>query len=302
MLLEPLTEALRRTVMTSTILHGDDTPVPVLAPGTGKTKTGRLWAYVRDPRGHGGTDPPAVIYQYSPDRKAIHPQTHLKDFTGWLHADGYPGFEALYLKKPDGSVRIIEVSCWAHARRKFHDLMISHKYSIAEEALARIAKLYAIENEIRGRPPDERRRVRQERAMPLLTALKAWLKKSLAQLSQKSALAKAINYVLGRWTALTRYVDDGRLEIDNTIVERAIRCLAVGRKNWLFAGSDDGGARAAMVFSLIETAKLNDVEPHAYLVDVLTRIADHPINRIHELLPWAWAATGSHETPQKAAA
>jgi transposase len=279
-LMQPLVEALRREVMASEVLHGDDTPVPVLAPGLGRTKTGRLWTYVRDERPHGGKRPPAAAYFYSPDRKGEHPQTHLKAFKGFLHADGYAGFNALF----DGDV--VEVACWAHVRRKFFDVHQATASPIAKEALDRIGGLYGIEAEVRGRPPDERRLVRRLRAGALIDELRSWLDTTRAKLSAKSELAGAMRYALARWAALRRYLDDGRLEIDNNAAERALRGVALGRKNYLFAGSDEGGRRAAAAYSLIETAKLNGLDPEAYLRDVLTRIADHHINRIEGRLPW----------------
>jgi transposase len=284
-LLAPLVEALRRHVMSATKLHADDTPVPVLAPGLGKTKLGRLWTYVRDDRPAGDETPPAVWFAYSPDRKGEHPQAHLRNFTGTLQADAYAGFDPLY----QGG-RIQEAACWAHVRRKFYDLVMAHQSPLAQEAIRRIGELYAIEADLRGRQPDERRRVRQERSFPLLASLKQWFEEALVKLSKKSETTQAVRYALGRWEALLQYVDDGRLEIDNNIAERALRAVALGRKNYLFAGSDRGGERAAAIYSLIGTAKLNDVDPEMYLREVLSRIADHPINRIEELLPWTLAA------------
>jgi transposase len=283
-LLDPLVAALRREVMASDVLHGDDTPVPVLAPGLGKTKTGRLWAYVRDGRPHVDERPPAAAYFYSPDRKGEHPQLHLKSFKGILHADGYAGFNAVF----DGG-QVTEAACWAHVRRKFFDVHAANGSPIAREALDRIGALYGIEAGLRGKPPDERQRCREQQSRPLLDDLKAWFETTLPKLSGKSDLAKAMRYTVSRQDALTHYIHDGRIEIDNNAVERSIRGIALGRKNYLFAGSDAGGERAAAIYSLIETAKLNGIDPEAYLRDVLTRIADHPINRVAELLPWNYS-------------
>jgi transposase len=285
-LLAPLVEALRRHVMAAGKLHADDTPVPVLAPGLGKTKTGRLWTYVRDDRPAGDGTPAAAWFAYSPDRKGEHPTAHLSNFTGTLQADAYAGFDQIY-----EAGRIREAACWAHVRRKFYDLLMAHKSPVAAEAIERIAGLYAIEKEIRGRPPDERREVRNTRSKPLLESLKQWLEEILGKLSRKSDTAMAVRYALGQWQALMRFCDDGGIEIDNNAAERALRCVALGRKNFLFAGSDDGGESAAAIYSLIGTAKLNGIDPESYLRNVLSRIADHPINRIEELLPWNVAAS-----------
>jgi len=282
-LLTPLVEALRRYVLAARKLHADDTPVPVLAPGTGKTKTGRLWTYVRDDRPAGDLSPPAVWFAYSPDRKGEHPQGHLRDFHGTLQADAFAGYNALY---EDAHRGICEAACMAHIRRKFYDLHQAHASPVAAEALRRIGELYAIESEIRGRAPDDRKQVRQARARPLLDSMREWLESVRAKLSNKSVVAAAISYAFGRWPAMLRYCDDGLLEIDNNAAERALRAVVLGRKNYLFAGSDSGGERAAAIYSLIGTAKLNGLDPEAYLRDVLTRTADHPVNRIHELLPW----------------
>ncbi len=226
-------------------------------------------------------------FAYSPDRKGEHPEQHLRTFRGALQADAYAGFNQLY--KEDGGIQ--EIACWAHVRRKFYDLQQAHASPIASEALERIAALYAVEKEIRGRPPDERQQVRTTRAQPLLQPLHEWFEVSLTKLSRKSDTTAAIRYALGLWEALTRYCDDGRLEIDNNAAERALRVVALGRKNYLFAGSDTGGERAAAIYSLIGSAKLNGLDPEAYLSEVLTRIADHPITRIEELLPWNIAAS-----------
>jgi transposase len=281
-LLAPLVEALAGHVLAGTHLHADDTPYPVLAPGTGKTKIARIWTYVRDERSWGSKVPPAVLFRYTPDRKGVHPRTHLSEFVGALHADGYAGFDRLF-----EAGRIHEIACWAHARRKFFDLYEATQSPIAHEALERIGALYGIESEIRGKPPDERRTMRQARAGPLLDDLRAWLHSTTRQLSKKSDAAGAIRYTLWRWEALCRYRDDGRAELDNNAAERALRTIALGRKNHLFAGADTGGERAAGIYSLIGTAKLNDIDPQAYLRYVLERIAEHPINQIGELLPWS---------------
>ena len=280
-LFEPLVEALRRHVLGAEKLHADDTPVPVLAPGNGKTKTGRLWTYVRDDRPAGDKTPAAVWFAYSPDRKGEHPQAHLSKFQGTLQADGYAGFEQIY----EGG-HIQEAACWAHVRRKFYDLEQAHKSPVAREALERIGALYAVESDINGRSPEERRELRNIRSRPLLESLEQWLEDTLSKLSKKSDTAVAVRYALGRWDALLRYCDDGRLEIDNNAAERALRAVALGRKNYLFAGSDRGGESAAAIYSLIGTAKLNGIDPESYLRNVLSRISDHPINRIVELLPW----------------
>jgi transposase len=279
--LRPLVDELKRYVLSAEKLHGDDVPVPVLAPGNGKTKTGRLWTYVRDDRPTGSEAASAVWFAYSPDRKGEHPANHLKNYRGILQADGYAGFNRLY---ENGG--IFEAACWAHVRRKFHDLYQAHQSPVAKEALERIAQLYAIEKEIRGRSAAERREVRRTRSRPLLDSMQAWLKATMAKLSRKSDVAMAIHYALERWVALLLFSDDGRAEMDNNAAERALRAVALGRKNYLFAGSDSGGERAAAIYSLVGSAKLNAIDPEAYMTSVLRRIADHPINRIGELLPW----------------
>ena len=283
-LIDPLAALLGRYTLAGGKVHADDTPVPVLDPGRGRTKTGRLWVYVRDDRPCGSKDAPAVWFQYSPDRGGGHPGEHLKRYRGILQADAYAGYEKVY-----DSGRVVHAACMAHARRYYWDVYETQKRapgSVAEQALQRIARLYEIEADIRGRPPDERRQERLERAAPLLKALHEWLRETLARVSIKSDLAQAIGYTLAHWKALTRYCDDGRIEIDNNAAERALRGVGLGRKNYLFFGSDAGGERAAAIYSLVETAKLNGLDPEAYLREVFERIADHPINRIEELLPW----------------
>ena len=280
-LLAPLAAAVSRYVLAAEKVHADDTPVPVLDPGRGRTKTGRIWTYVRDDRPAGSRAPPAVWYGYSPNRQGQHPREHLKRFAGILQADGYAGYGAIY-----ESGRVLEAACWAHVRRKFYDIHVAERSPIAAEAISRIGSLYAIERDIRGQPPQKRRAVREQRAAPLLDALHRWLGATLQTVSTKSNLAGAIKYALARWTALTRYCDDGRIEIDNNTAERSIRPIVLGRRNYLFAGSDGGGESAAHIYTLIGTALLNGIEPYAYLREVLGRIADHPINRIDELLPW----------------
>jgi transposase len=281
--LQPLIDALAAEVLASDTLHVDDTPVPVLAPGLGRTKTGRLWTYVRDERPFGGDRPPAALFFYSPDRKGEHPRAHLREFRGVIHADGYAGFNELFAGE-----RITEAACWAHVRRKFFDVHAAIGSPIAKEALDRIGQLYRVEEAINGLPPDQRRRERQQRSQPIAEALAAWAEETVRKLSRKSELAAAFRYMRSRESALVRCFDDGRLALDNNPAERALRGVAIGRKNYLFAGSDAGGRRAAAMYSLIETAKLNRTNPQHYLTDVLARIADHPARRIAELLPWNW--------------
>jgi transposase len=288
-LLDPLAEAIGRHVRAGAVLHADDTTVPVLAPGLGKTATGRLWVLVRDERPWGSDVPPAVLYHYSPDRKGIHAEALLASCSGFLHADGYAGFDRLYRPAtPAGEPRLIEVACWSHVRRKFHDVHHATASPIALEALERIAALFVIEDSVNGHAPDRRRAARAEHAAPRLDELKAFLETSLTRISGKSELAKAIRYALARWKALVRYLTDGRLEMTNNAAERAMRMPVLGRKNYLFCGSDAGGQRAAVLYTITETAKLNGLNPEAYLTDILGRIADHPINKIDALLPWFW--------------
>ena len=280
--LEALQERMGKDILASDHLFADDTPLPVLDPGRRRTRTGRLWIYARDQRGWSGSDPPAAIYFYEPDRRAERPKEHLKDYRGTLHVDGYAGFEQL-----TGRGDIVLAACWAHTRRKFYEIAQGDGSPIVAEAVRRIAELYAVEAKIRGMAPAERLALRQAMAGPLLAELKPWLEAQLARIPQSGKLAEAIRYTLVRWIGLTRFLDNGRVELDTKPVERAIRPVALGRKNHLFAGSDRGARRWAIVASLVETAKLNQVEPCAYLADVLQCMIDgHPANRLDELLPW----------------
>jgi transposase len=283
--LDPIVSRLREHVLTAERLHVDDTTVPVLAKT--KTRIGRLWTYVRDDRPFGGADPPAAFYDYSPSRHGEYPRKVLTAWSGVMQADAFSGFNALYAagRKPGP---IFEAACWAHGRRDFFDLAKLTKAPIAGEIVRRIDELFAIERDINGKPPDERRAVRQKRSKPLVAALEAYLREQRERLSPKNDLAKAIHYMLVRWASFTRFLDDGRICLSNNAAERALRGVALGRRNWTFAGSDEGGRRAAAVYSLITTCRLNDIDPHAWLADVLARLPDHPAQRIDELMPWAW--------------
>lgn len=282
--LDALHERLCKNVFASDHLFADDTPIPVLDPGRGRTKTGRLWVYAREHRPWGGPAPPAAIYLFAPDRKAERPVAHLADFRGILHVDGYAGFEQLADKEG-----ITLAACWSHSRRKFYDVAEATGSPVATDALRRIGELYAIEARIRGQSPAQRLVERRTFSKPIVDALHVWLDAQLRLVSGRSTLAEAIRYALSRWHGLTRFLHDGRVELDTNPVERAIRPVALGRKNHLFAGSDGGGHRWAVICSLIATCKLNDVEPYAYLRDVLQRMIDgHPVNRLDELLPWSW--------------
>jgi len=285
-LLEPLADAIRKHVLRGQAIFADDTPVKMLAPGSGRTKTARLWAYVRDERPWAGDGQPASWYQFSPDRKGERPNKHLLDYKGFMHADGYAGFNDLYR-----TGKITEVACMAHIRRKFVDVYKSQGSAIAEEAIKRIARLYGIEKNVRGQPPDERWMARQSQSKPVFDDLEVWLHAQLTRISGKSPLALAIRYALTRMKKLRPWLDHGFLELDNNAAERSMRPIALGRKNYLFMGSERGGKSAAIAYTLIETAKLNGVDPQAWLSDVLARIADHKINRIDELLPWHYAQT-----------
>jgi transposase len=286
--LEPLWRLLRRHVMSSTRIFADDTRLPVLDPGRGRTKTGRLWGYAVDDRAWGGETPPAVVYLYAEDRKGEHPAAHLAEFQGVLQVDGYSGFKRLLAGRPPDQIKL--AFCWAHCRRRFYELYQSTGSPLAEEALRRIGELYSIEAEIRGRPAEERRTVRQERSRPVVDALRAWLTIQLGRVSGKSALAEAIRYALRHWQGLVLFLGDGRIELDNNTVERAIRPIALGRKNSLFAGSDGGARHWAIVASLVATAKLNGVEPLAWLTDVLERMVSGrtKAHELERLLPWSW--------------
>ncbi|EFM2173599.1 TPA: IS66 family transposase, partial [Escherichia coli] len=278
-LLSPLEEALHGDVMTDGKLHADDTPVQVLLPGNKKTKTGRLWAYVRDDRNAGSALAPAVWFAYSPDRKGIHPQTHLACFSGVLQADAYAGFNELYR---NGG--ITEAACWAHARRKIHDVHVRIPSALTEEALEQIGQLYAIEADIRGMPAEQRLAERQRKTKPLLKSLESWLREKMKTLSRHSELAKAFAYALNQWPALTYYANDGWVEIDNNIAENALRAVSLGRKNFLFFGSDHGGERGALLYGLIGTCRLNGIDPEAYLRHILSVLPEWPSSRVDELL------------------
>jgi transposase len=292
-LLQPIVAGIRDHVFAAEKIHADDTPVPVLEPGLGRTRTGRLWVYVRDDRPFCGPAPPAAVYFYSPDRGGAHPATHLAPFTGFLQADAYSGFAALYEPRNAGPglpplPAITEVACWAHCRRSIFDVWQSTKSTVAKAALDRIAEFYVIEDQARFAPPAERLAHRAA-LIPLLDAFFTWAQAAERRLSARSDLAEALRYIIKRRTALTRFATDARLEADNNIAENAIRCIALGRRNWLFAGSHSGGERAAAMYSILQTAKLNGVNPQAYLTDILARIAaGHPISRISELMPWAF--------------
>ncbi|MBU6459036.1 MAG: IS66 family transposase [Bradyrhizobium sp.] len=282
--LRPLHQRLLDKLKQRLKLFADETTLPVLDPGRGRTKTGQLWAYAADDRPWGGSDPPGVAYVYAPDRKAERPITHLDGFKGVLQVDGYAGYRRLAER---GDVQL--AFCWVHVRRNFYKLATPGPAPIASEALQRIAALYAIENDIRGRSAEERCLARQHKSRPLIDALEPWLRTKLGLISQKGKLAEAINYALSRWEGLTCFLDDGRIELDNNTVERSIRPITLNRKNALFAGSDGGADHWATLATLIETCKLNDIDPLSYLTDVLARIVNgHPNRDIDALLPWAY--------------
>jgi transposase len=293
-LLRPLYESIRAHVLAGERVHGDETPVPVLAKR--ETRKGRLWTYVRDDKPFAGPAPPAAVFFYSRDRTAQHPESHLRDYTGILQADAYAGYNRLYeaARKPGP---ITEASCWAHGRRKLFELAdvtakargtLAVIAPLAFEAIKRIDAIFDIEREINGRPIEQRVAVRRERVAPLVSELETWMRQEYGKLSRHSDVAKAMNYMLSRWQTFTRFLDDGRICITNNAAERALRGIALGRKSWLFAGSDRGGERAAVMYTLIQTARLNDVDPQAWLADVLARINDHNVQKLHQLLPWNW--------------
>lgn len=300
--LMPLRNAIEKHVHSAERLHVDDTPVPVLAKN--QCRTGRLWTHVRDDRPFGGSAAPAAVYYYSTTREGEHAERQLATYTGIAQADAYSGFNGLFVegRQIDGKpAPIVEAACWAHSRRKFFELARLRKMPIAIEAVQRIDALFAIEREINGRSPAERKAVRQARSTPLIESFEIWLRGERKQLSSKGPLAKAIDYQFNHWAAFTRFLEDGRICLSNNAAERSIRGIAVGRRNWTFCGSDSGGHRAAVMYTLIETAKLNDVDPKAWLADVLARIADHPAKQIDALLPWNWKAAREAEAERQAA-
>ena len=298
--LTPLYDLVVGTVLSSTKLFADDTTLPVLDPGRGRTKTGRLWCYAVDDRPWCGSSHPAAAYVYSEDRKGVRPAGHLVNFRGVLQVDGYAGFKRLAGDRADASVRL--AFCWAHMRRPFYEFFVSTQSPLAAEVLARIRELYAIETEVRGHPADHRRQVRHERSRPIVEALHVWLRDHVERVSATSDLAKAIRYALRHWPGLVVFLDDGRVEMDTNVVERAIRPNTLTRKNALFAGSDGGARHWAMAMTLIQTAKLNGVEPMAWLTDVLERVVSGrtKAHELHTLLPWNWRPTSNVELAEAA--
>jgi transposase len=296
--LRPLHALIEAHVLSAERLHGDDTTVPILAKG--RTKTGRVWVYVRDDRPFGGKDPPAALFYASRDRTREYPERHLADWAGILQADAFDGYNRLYLadRRPGP---IVEALCWSHARRKFFELadiaanarrgkQAAPISPIALEAVKRIDAIFDVEREINGLSVEKRLAARQERSAALVAALEAWMRAERAKLSRHAAVAKAMDYMLTRWGAFTRFLDDGRICLTNNAAERALRGLALGRKSWLFAGSERGAERAALMYTLIQTARLNDIDPQAWLAGVLARIADMPQTKLADLLPWNWLA------------
>jgi transposase len=291
----PLIERIEADIMASDLLHADDTPIRVLDrslrdKGLGKgVRQGRIWAYVRDQRPWAGASPPGAVYRFAPDWKEEHVLGHLANARGILQADGYKGYAKLYAPEPDGTARLSEAACWAHLRRDFHDFWTSTKSEIAREALDRIGKFYDIERDINGQPADVRHAARQKLSRPKVEAFFAWSEQQLLRIPGKSDLAKAFRYGISRQEAFSLFLTDGRVAIDNNPAERALRPIGIGRKNWLFAGADTGAETLSRAMTIIETAKLNGLDPLAYLADILDRIHDHKINRLDELLPWHWA-------------
>ena len=297
--LMPLFKRLEAYVLSAERLHGDDTTVPVLAKG--KTDTGRIWVYVRDDKPFGGPEPPGAVFYYSRDRAGEHPQAHLAGYSGIFQADAYGGYGKLY-EPGRKSGPILEAACWVHARRPFFvmaDLAENARRKaqgkkpavispLALEAVRRIDPLFEIERAINGQSPEKRKAVRQHLSAPLVADLEVWMREQRAKLSRGNDVAKAMDYMLKRWAAFTRFLEDGRICLSNNAAERGVRGIALGRKSWLFCGSDRGGERAALMYSMIITAKMNDVDPQAWLADVLARIAEHPVQRLNELLPWNW--------------
>ena len=297
--LMPLIEKIETEIMASDLLHADDTPIRVLDrsksdKGLGKgVRKGRIWAYVRDQRPWAGQAPPGAVYQFAPDWKEDHVLGHLSQTGGILQADGYKGYAKLYATDLEGKSRFREAACWAHLRRDFHDVWAATKSEIAREALDRIGKFYDIERAVSGKPAELRLALRQKDTRPKVDAFRDWAEKQLTRIPGKSDLAKAFRYGLSRWSALTLFLEDGRVAIDNNAAERALRPIGVGRRNWLFAGSDAGGETLARALTVIETAKMNSLDPQAYLADVLDRIHDHMNTRLGELLPWNWTPMGT---------
>ena len=304
--LSPLIERIETDILGSDLLHADDTPIRVLDrslrdKGLGKgVKQGRIWAYVRDQRPWAGGAPPGAVYRFAPNWKEEHVLDHLANVRGILQADGYKGYAKLYEPERGGTPRLREAACWAHLRRDFHDFWASTKSEIAREALDRIGKLYDIERDINGQPADARTTARQKLSQPKVAAFFAWSEQQLLRIPGKSDLAKAFRYGLSRQKAFSLFLTDGRVAIDNNPAERALRPIGIGRKNWLFAGADTGAETLARAMTIIETAKLNGLDPQAYLADILNRIHDHKINRLDELLPWKWAPVASVKDRQAA--
>ena len=299
--LAPVIERIEADVMACNLLHADDTPIRVLdrsrrSAGLGKgVKQGRIWAYVRDQRPWSGAAPPGVVYYFSPDRRGEHPRQHLENGAGILQADAYSGFRGLYERGADGSSQFCEAACRAHLRRAFHDVWTATRSEIAREALDRIGGLYDVERRVAGRPASERRAARQKVSAPKVEAFRSWSEAQLARIPGKGDLAKAFRYALNRWPSFCLFLEDGRVAVDNNPAERAMRPIGVGRRNWLFAGSDTGGETLARAMTLIESAKMNGLDPQAYLADLLDCIHDHKVSQLDDLLPWNWTAAAAQD-------